>query len=138
MPTIEISSVILLDPDGRLLLVRKRGTTSFIQPGGKPEAGEQPLDAAVREVAEELGLRLAPQRLAFIGRYDEQAANEPDHRVAAHAFTARLSAAEAAAAQHAAEIEEARWVTISEAEKLTLAPLTRHHFLPLVAAGLAR
>lgn len=137
MPTIQISAVILLDPDGRLLLVRKRGTTSFIQPGGKPEPGEEPLAAAVREVAEELGLWLAPERLRFVGRFDEQAANEPDHQVAAHAFTALLTIEEAAAARHAAEIEEARWVSISEAEELPLAPLTRHHFLPLVATGFA-
>lgn len=136
MPTIQISAVILLDPDRRLLLVRKRGTTSFIQPGGKPEPGEQPLEAAVREVSEELGLHLSPERLRFVGRFDEQAANEPDHRVAAHAFSALLTAEEATSARHAAEIEEARWVTISEAEELPLAPLTRHHFLPLVTSGI--
>ncbi|MGP9650592.1 NUDIX domain-containing protein [Glutamicibacter sp. AOP38-B1-38] len=40
---------------GQVLAVRKRGTATFMVPGGKPEPGESPLDAGVREVSEELG-----------------------------------------------------------------------------------
>ncbi|WP_456681551.1 NUDIX domain-containing protein [Bradyrhizobium sp. USDA 3311] len=41
--------------DGRVLLVRKKATESFMQPGGKIEIGEHPQDALRRELSEELG-----------------------------------------------------------------------------------
>jgi 8-oxo-dGTP diphosphatase len=39
----------------RLLVVRKRGTGTFILPGGKPEGSEGDLATLAREVDEELG-----------------------------------------------------------------------------------
>jgi len=42
---IRIAAALLTDARGRLLLVRKRGTAWFMQPGGKIEPGEQPFDA---------------------------------------------------------------------------------------------
>ena len=42
--------VAVTDAD-RLLLVRKKGTGSYILPGGKPEEGESDLQALKREVA---------------------------------------------------------------------------------------
>ena len=59
-PSIRVSAVVLTNDDGQIALVRKQGTTAFMFPGGKPEADEAGLDAAVREVAEELGLTLDP------------------------------------------------------------------------------
>ena len=56
--TIHIAAALLVGPDGRTLLVRKAGTTAFMQPGGKIEPGETPEQALVREIAEELGLTL--------------------------------------------------------------------------------
>jgi len=35
---IRIAAAVLIGPDGRTLLVRKRGTEAFMQPGGKIEA----------------------------------------------------------------------------------------------------
>src|SRR5690606_24338088 len=60
---IVVSAVVLADADGHVLIVRKKGTTSFMHPGGKPEPGEAPERCAVREVEEELGLVLEPELL---------------------------------------------------------------------------
>lgn len=46
---------LLLVREGRLLVVRKRGGTLWILPGGKPEKGESDEAALRREVMEELG-----------------------------------------------------------------------------------
>ena len=56
--------VLLFDPSGDVLLIRFRAesggrTVSFwVTPGGEIEAGEEPDEAAARELYEELGLRL--------------------------------------------------------------------------------
>lgn len=48
--------------DGRLLLVR-HVSNNWTLPGGKVEHGEDPLDAVIREVAEETGCEAAVERL---------------------------------------------------------------------------
>ena len=58
--TIRIVAAVILDDRGRALLVRKHGARRFIQPGGKPEPGEAPLQALARELDEELGVHCVP------------------------------------------------------------------------------
>jgi 8-oxo-dGTP diphosphatase len=56
--------ILLFDTTGRVLLIRfvvPRAGSEFefwLTPGGEIEPGEQPLEAAVRELEEELGLRV--------------------------------------------------------------------------------
>lgn len=104
MPTIHVSALWLTDEHGRVLAVRKRGTTSFMNPGGKPEPGESPEACVIRELREEVGLHLGD--VEFRGRYVEPAANEPDHLVDAMVYTAQLDGVPVAAA----EIAELRWL----------------------------
>lgn len=128
MPTIlTIAAVRLLDPHGRILLVRKRGTGKFMQPGGKLEPGEAPLDAAIREVAEEIGINLAPAQVESLGHWRGPAANEADTLIDAHLFAAIT----AEPAVIAAEIEEMIWIDPAEALlRPDLAPLLRNEILP--------
>lgn len=81
-----VSAVVLTDPQGRIVLVRKHGTDRFMLPGGKIEAGEEPAACAIREAAEELGVILDPERLDLLGVWEAPAANEPDHRVHGHIY----------------------------------------------------
>ncbi|WP_369527180.1 NUDIX hydrolase [Bradyrhizobium diazoefficiens] len=67
--------------DGRVLLVRKKATESFMQPGGKIETGEHPQDALRRELSEELGIDIDPSEMTYVGRYTAPAANEPGRQV---------------------------------------------------------
>jgi ADP-ribose pyrophosphatase YjhB (NUDIX family) len=60
-------SVHLFDADGRMLLVRQRDGGEWTTPGGLIEPDERPTDAAVRELWEETGFVLRPERL--IGLY---------------------------------------------------------------------
>src|SRR4051794_38917554 len=56
-------SVQLFDAEARLLLVRQRDGGIWSTPGGLIEPDERPADAAVRELWEETGLVLRPERL---------------------------------------------------------------------------
>ncbi|MDR6354171.1 8-oxo-dGTP diphosphatase [Pseudomonas psychrotolerans] len=79
--TLHVAAAVLLNEQQQLLLVRKRGTSAFMQPGGKIDRGEQPLDALVRELYEELGLVIDPSDASFLGNYLAPAANEPGFMV---------------------------------------------------------
>lgn len=57
---------LLFDAAGRLLVVEPAYKPTWEIPGGVVEAGEAPRTAVMREMAEELGLALAPTRLLAV------------------------------------------------------------------------
>ncbi|MFT4262150.1 MAG: NUDIX domain-containing protein [Nocardioides sp.] len=129
---ITVAAVVLRDRRGRVLSVRKHGTDRFMLPGGKPEPGEAPADTAVREIAEELGLVLAAERLALLGAFESEAANEPGHLLRSTVFT-WPDVLDGDAPRPAAEIAEARWATLDElATDPRTAPMTALHVVPLL------
>ncbi|AZD10231.1 Nudix hydrolase family protein [Pseudomonas chlororaphis] len=131
-PLIRIAAALLIGPDGRTLLVRKRGTQAFMQPGGKIEPNELPAQALARELEEELGLLIAPANARYLGRFSAPAANEPGFVVEAELFRLDLDTHEV---QPAAEIEEVCWIDPQAGDELTLAPLTRDLILPFYRAS---
>lgn len=127
--TINIASAIITDALGRCLLVRKRGTSHFIQPGGKIEPGEQPAVALSRELYEELGLRTEAAQFSYVGKFTDVAVNEPGREVVAEIY---YLSTERSDFQPAAEIEEIYWYSPDDSRHVLLAPLTENHLLPLV------
>lgn len=125
-PKIHIAAAVLMDPKGRTLLVRKRGTQAFMQPGGKIEAHEQPINALVRELEEELSLKIDPASATYLAHFNAPAANEPGYEVLAELFLILTEQA----ITPAAEIEEVQWIDPAGDGGLVLAPLTRDVILP--------
>jgi 8-oxo-dGTP diphosphatase len=133
---IVVSAVCVFDPSGRLLTVRKRGTEMFMHPGGKPEAGESAVQAAARELAEEVGIVIDPQDLELMGVWIADAANEAATDIEATVFRA-LGTWQA---HPSAEIAEIRWLDLAALDNgaalpADLAPLLTDHILPELAAA---
>ena len=84
--TIRIVAALIRDHAGRVLLVRKRGTSAFMQPGGKRDGGEDDVAALSREIAEELGCGVLAGSIRSLGEFDAVAANEPGFRVQASLY----------------------------------------------------
>ncbi|MPQ86411.1 NUDIX domain-containing protein [Pseudomonas sp. MAFF 730085] len=130
--TLRIAAALLIGSDGQTLLVRKRGTQAFMQPGGKIDAGEQPAEALARELHEELNLRINPDDALYLGHFSAPAANEPGFTVHAELFQVHIDVP----VIPAAEIEEVRWIDPAGDGGLQLAPLTRDLILPFYRASL--
>ena len=127
--SIRIAAAAIFDCEGRVLLVRKRGTIFFMQPGGKLEDGETDLEALARELNEELGCGLV--KAVYLGAFSAPAANEPTYVVEAALYAVEISGG----ISKGAEIEEIAWVVPHQTTTLPLAPLTQRYVLPLARAG---
>lgn len=118
MSQIFIAVAVILDDAGRSLLVRKKNTSFFMQPGGKIEDGEDALQALHREIAEELGSAISGAH--YVGCYRAQAANEPGRHVVAEVFDVDL----AREPQLGAEIVEILWFDQMGSATDNIAPLS--------------
>ena len=129
--TIKIVAALIRDDAGRVLLVRKRGTTAFMQPGGKRDPGEDDIAALAREITEELGCSMIRDSVQPLGEFSAIAANEPGWRVHACLYGIEVSGD----IVPDREIDEMIWIDPSAPSDIPLAPLTRDHVLPLAATG---
>lgn len=93
-----------------------------MQPGGKPEIGETPHAALIRELEEELNFSVSPEELVQVGRFTDAAANEPGHLVSADVF---LIATNRVSFTPTMEIEEVIWFTPGQDRHIKLAPLPK-------------
>jgi 8-oxo-dGTP diphosphatase len=128
--TIKIVAALICDDAGRVLLVRKRDTAAFMQPGGKRDPGEDDIAALSREIAEELGCDVVTASIRSLGEFDAIAANEPGFRVQACLYGIDVTGD----ITPSREIDETIWIDPSAPPDIPLAPLTRDHVLPLASA----
>jgi 8-oxo-dGTP pyrophosphatase MutT (NUDIX family) len=124
-------AAVIHDDAGRVLLVRKQGSSTFIQPGGKREDGEDALATLARELQEELGVTLVDGSAVRLGEFEADAVNEPGRRVRGEAFAVRIDGVPVAQA----EIAEIAWLDVERItrggpEAPRVAPLSALHILP--------
>lgn len=111
------ADVLFRDETGRILLVDPSYKPGWDLPGGMAEANEPPLDAAIREVREELGLNYQGGRLLLLqwvaphGPWD-------DSLVFVFDGGALDAQQQASIRPSDGELNEARFVTLEEAKRL--------------------
>jgi 8-oxo-dGTP diphosphatase len=123
---IRIVAAIAMNEEGRMLMVRKRGTAAFMLPGGKPDAGESAVEALEREVAEELDCDFDRARCRPLGTFQAPAANEPGFTVEAQLFAVTLNGEP----RVWGEIDAMLWVDPDGELPSPIAHLARDHALP--------
>ena len=129
-PANEIRVVAAVITTGQsLLVVRKRRTSRFMLPGGKPERDEDDVACLARELREELSVEFDRESAKFLGCFTADAANEPGERVAARIYRVAPGSNPAPGA----EIEEMLWLNCTQSiDQVALAPLVSEAVLPLL------
>ncbi len=119
--------------DGRVLSTRSRGKTVYYLPGGKREPGESDVETLVREVAEELTVRIDPTTAVPEGTFTAQAHGHPAGvEVEMTCYSAHYEGTPTASS----EIEEVRWLTYDDRENVS--PVDQIIFDHLHEAGRLR
>jgi 8-oxo-dGTP diphosphatase len=100
--------------DRKILSTRSHEKYTFYLPGGKREGAESDQEALIREISEELSVRLLPETLRYLGTFEAQAHGKAgDVTVRMTCYTGSYEGA----LQAAAEIEEMRWFVHADWEK---------------------
>jgi 8-oxo-dGTP diphosphatase len=111
---------------GRLLLVRRCDSGTWELPGGRVDVGENAVDAAVRETAEEAGVRVLVTGFAGLFSDPGHVVRSPDGEVRqqfALLFRARALGGVPRGDLH--ETSEAAWVAPRDLPGLPMQPATR-------------
>lgn len=64
--------------DKKVLVALSQGKDKWYVPGGKREGNETDEEALIREVQEELGVRLDPTTITYFNTYEAQAHGKPE------------------------------------------------------------
>ncbi|MFD9425557.1 MULTISPECIES: NUDIX hydrolase [unclassified Streptomyces] len=128
-PTAETvaSGVLLFDEQDRVLLVDPTYKPGWEFPGGVVEAGEAPARAGMREVAEEIGLRL--DRIPKLLVVDWEPPKPPGYGGLRFLFDGGLLRSEDAAHLLLPGSELRGWRFVTEAEAAAMLPPTRYERL---------
>ncbi len=102
--------------DGCILSTRSRGKAVYYLPGGKREAGESDAEALLREIQEELDVKLNGASLEYIGTFVAQAHGHSEGiAVKMQCYTARYEGTIRASS----EIDEVAWLSYADREKVS-------------------
>jgi 8-oxo-dGTP pyrophosphatase MutT (NUDIX family) len=125
--------IVLLDPDGRVLLAHATETSHWDIPKGHGEAGEAPHVTALREMVEETGIAIDAARLKDLGLFVYRR-DKDLHLFAARATTDELDLSSCICTSLfprrsdgtlIPEMDAYRWATIDEVPKYASRSLTR-------------
>jgi len=102
--------------NGRVLCACSRGKDLYYVPGGKRDPGESDAQALIREVSEELTVRLKPESIAYYGTFQAQAHGKPEGvMVQMTCYTADYEGT----LVPASEVAEIAWLSYAERDRVS-------------------
>lgn len=102
--------------DGRILAARSKSKETYYLPGGKREPGETDIETLVREIEEELSVRIRPETAAHFGTFEAAAHGKPEGVIVRMAcYTADYDGE----LSPASEIEELAWLAYRDRERVS-------------------
>jgi 8-oxo-dGTP pyrophosphatase MutT (NUDIX family) len=115
----------------KLLLVKKRGLDKLIMPGGKRRGKESQQQCIIRELKEELNVRVDRTSLKFLGRFEDISAENKNTIVVMELYHGNINGKP----QPQQEIEEYMWFAITDNRNL-LSPIIKNKiFMYLINKG---
>ena len=129
-PTVIKASGIVLNQEGKLLVVRKRDSDIWISLGGKAEQGETLEEALAREVFEEAGLIISGTPILFHTSPIEPAAGKPE--ITVQIFSYLIAVANEPKINPEDKIEEFYWLSKDDfiEKKFKLGSVLEHYVVP--------
>ncbi len=113
LPPIQVAAVALIR-ERRLLMVTARAREVHYMPGGKIDLGETPVEAAVREAREEVGVEFEPAGEHPLFSVSVQAHGEPEGRLVQMQVFGGTATGEPRASN---EVDALHWVTTADAHR---------------------
>lgn len=115
MRTLTVSKVLLVNPEGKLLLIRRSESApnrplEWDVPGGHTDPGESAAEAAVRETHEETGIQVTTRELDVV-----YAMTERLHDDLSVTWVFHLAHITATGISLSHEHDQHKWLTLSEA-----------------------
>ena len=104
--TKEVATVCIIK-DGKMLMGKRRDNNRFTNPGGHLEAGETPLEGAIREVKEEAGIDLNPKSITHL--QSKTVTKGSGVKLKIHAFKANVTGEVPTSMQKDPDLEVYRW-----------------------------
>jgi 8-oxo-dGTP pyrophosphatase MutT (NUDIX family) len=113
--------------DKKLLVSIENSKDFYIAPGGSLEADETPKEALIRELTEELGIKVDENNLEEFGHFHAQAAGEVENTVHMNVFVVKKWEGEPS--PHA-EVREILWVTSDLPKDIKVGSIFEHEVIP--------
>jgi ADP-ribose pyrophosphatase YjhB (NUDIX family) len=138
---IPAASAIVIDQDGRILLHRRDDNELWSIPGGAMEVGERIADTAVREVEEETGLEVKPERVVGIYSNPQHVVEYADGEVRQQfsvCFACRVVGGDLAVSDESLEVgfftpEQLEGMPMHESIRLRIRHYLEHRSQPVIA-----
>lgn len=113
--------------DRKLLVFKGNNKDTFVSPGGKLNQGETAKEALVRELSEEVGIKVDGQDLQEFGSYSAEAATNPGHQVTIEIFTVNSWEGEIKALETGSEI---LWLNSKIPPEIKVGSIFEHEIIP--------